>query len=268
MNLWYVMAIVFGALTAFCGYYGSVVEGRRSAKEQAEHITTELSSLGDQIQALRIEDQSPSRSKELADIEDKHTALAREFFQSLPLRTAEQKSRDAEKLVKQIKRSGEMAAFFRAIEDQSRVLVTAYNESAGEKKISIEATDFPPNVFDSPNSRLIYILFRFQNTVSWALRFTYQDATPVFQLVRLSSPEGSHFFKDMTLTNDSINLLFVGDNFSISLNRLISDDVRRDIVSNIPTTEQPNGQFVETCTSMIRRMIEFQLLRSLSTGTD
>ncbi len=50
MNAWYFAAIFFGALAAFCTYYGLVVESRRSADEQTTHNESKLQVLGTQIQ--------------------------------------------------------------------------------------------------------------------------------------------------------------------------------------------------------------------------
>lgn len=73
---------------------------------------------------------------------------------------------------------------------------------------------------------------KFQGPKYWGVRITfYPDRTPALQLVRLLSPDGSSNYQKMHLTNDSINLILLKDQFGVSLNGSITDSVKANVTT-------------------------------------
>lgn len=266
MNVWYIAAILFGAVAAFCGYYGSVVEGRRSSEEQSSHIESQLQTLGTQIQELRLGTDSPIQSDRIKEVDDKYRELAEDFFRSIPLRTAQEQARTAKQHVEDIQRTQEVEAYLRAVEQEAEKLAVAYNRSAGQLVLELESNGVPNNLFDSSQDHSAYVLMKFPGQKYWGIRITsYPDRALALQFVRLLSPNGSADYKAMRLTNDSINLILFKDQFGISLNQSLSDAVRANIINGLPIIRQPLAELQRFATELTRRIIEYELLPLKST---
>lgn len=266
MNLWYVTAIILGALAAFCGYYGSIIENRRGTQEQAQRIEVQLQKFGNRLQAIRNEPTGVV-AQEVAELEREYKSLAKQFFDSLPLRAAEQKARDANQQVDQIQRSRAIENHFRELEQESRQLAEAYNRTAGRPILQIASNDFPVNIFSRPVGEQFYILYSFDNSAYWAARLVmYPDQTPALQFVRLQSLNGSADYSKMSLTNDSINLVLLPEEFSLSLNQSISPAVAENIVVDMPRLRRPIAELDGTTATLARRIIEYQMVMSQAEG--
>lgn len=261
MNAWYIAAIFFGAVVAFCTYYGSVVESRRSADEQTTHIESTLQVLGTQIQELRLGADSPAQSAKIEEVDEKYRELAEEFFQSILLRTAQEEERTAKQQVEEIQKTQEVEAHFRAVKHEAEKLAAAYNRSGGKVVLELQSNGVPENLFRTPQIHPAYVLLKFPGPKYWAVRIVaYPDRTLALQFARLLSPDGSSNYEAMQLTNDSINLILFKDRFGLSLNQSISDPVKANVTDRLPTTRQPLDQFEATATELTRHIIEYELL--------
>lgn len=260
MNAWYIAAILFGAVAAFCTYYGSAVEGRRSSEEQTSRIETKLQTLGVQIQDLRLGAESPAQSAKIHEIDEKYQALAEEFFRNIPLRAAQEEARTAKQQVEEIQKTQEVEAHFRAVKHEAEKLAAAYNRSAGRLALELQSNGVPENLFRASQSHPAYLLLKFPGPKYWSIRITFQDRNLALQFVRLLSPDGSSNYQSMQLTNDSINFILFKDQFGVSLNQAISDPVKANVTSGLPTTRQPLDKFESTVTELTRRIIEYELL--------
>jgi hypothetical protein len=260
MNPWYIAGILFGTIAAFCTYYGSVVGGRENSEKLTTRIESKLQTLGTQIQELRLVE-SPAQSAKIQEVDEKYRALAEEFFRSVPLRAAQEEARTAKQQVEEIQKTQEVEAHFRAVKREAEKLAAAYNRSAGRVVLEIQSNGVPENLYRAPQDHPAYVLLKFPGPKYWATRIvSYPDRTFALQFVRLLSPDGSSNYKAMQLTNDSINLVLLKDQFWMSLNQLISDPVKANITDGLPTTRQPLDRFEPTATDLTRRIIEYELL--------
>lgn len=261
INAWYIAAIVLGAATAFCAYYGSTVDDKRSSEEQTTRIETQLQNLGTQIQALRHTTDSPNQSAMVADVDKKYQALAEEFFRSAPLRSAQEEARTASQRVEEVQKTQELETYFRAVKHEAEKLATAYNRSAGRTVLELQSNGVPENLFRPSQSHPAYILLQFAGPKYWGIRIvSYPDQTLALQFVRLLSPDGSSEYQKMLLTNDSINLVMLKDQFGVSLNQSVADAVRANVTEGISLQRQPLDRFESVANELTRRIIEYELL--------
>jgi hypothetical protein len=261
MNVWYIAAIFFGAVAAFCTYYGSVVEGRRSSEEQTTRIESKLQTLGTQIQELRLGVDSPNKSAKIQEVDERYRTLAEEFFRSMPLRAAQEEVRTAKQQVDEIQRTQEIEAHFQAVKREAEKLAAAYNRSAGRVVLELQSNGVQENLFDVSQDHPAFVLLKILGQKYWVARIvTYPDRTFALQFVRLLSPDGSSNYKTMQLTNDSINFVLFKDEFGISLNQSISDSVKANITEGLSIERQPMDNFEATARDLTRRIIEYELL--------
>jgi len=261
INAWYIAAIILGAAAAFCAYYGSIVEGKRSSEEQTSRIETQLQSLGTQIQDLRHTASSSAQSATIEEVDKKYQALAEEFFRSVPLRTAQEEVRTAKQRVEEVQKTQEVEAYFRVVKREAEKLAAAYNKSAGRTILELQSNGVPKNLFRPSQDHPAYVMLKFAAAKYWAIRIiSYPGRTLALQFVRLVSPDGSADYPRMQLTNDSINLVLLKDQFGVSLNQSISDAVRANVAEGISLQKQPLDKIESVATELTRRIIEYELL--------
>lgn len=261
INAWYIAAIVLGAAAAFCAYYGSIVEGRKSSDEQSSRIETQLQRLGTQIQELRHGAESPAESAKVEEVDKKYQALAEEFFRSIPLRSAQEEERTAKQRVEEVQKTQEVETYFRAVKREAERLAAAYNRAAGRNVLELQSNSVPDNLFRPTHEHPAYVLLKFPGPKYWAVRIvSYPDRTVALQFVRLLSPDGSPTYQRMQLTSDSINLVLLKDQFGVSLNQSISEAVRANITQGISTQRQSIDMFEAVATELTRKIIEYELL--------
>ena len=268
MNIWYITAIIFGAIAAFCAYKGSVVEGRRSSQEQTSHIESKLQTLGMQIQDLRVDPNSANKLAKIQEIDDKYKSLAEEFFRSAPIRVAEEKMRTAKQRVEDVQKAQEVEAYFKVVKREVEKLAIAYNNTAQKNILKIESGFIPNNAVHSSIDHSAYILLIFSDSKYWGIRIvSYPDRILALQFVHLLSTDGSANYQKMQLTNDSINLVFFKDHFGISLNQSISTSVKANITDGLPS-EFSLDKFEIVAAGIARKIIEFELLSFQEHGTE
>ena len=96
----------------------------------------------------------------------------------------------------------------------------------------------------------------------WLFRFVaYPDGTLALQLVRVQGAAAAKVSDNFSLTNNSINLVFQGEQFWISLNSAITEDVLTEVVRDIPRTHRTLELLPDAAISLARRAIEFELVR-------
>lgn len=261
INAWYIAAIVLGAAAAFCAYYGSTVDGKISSEEQTTRIETQLQNLGTQIQALLHTTDSPTQSAKIAEVDLKYQALAEEFFRSVPLRSAQEEARTARQRVEEVQKTQALETYFRAVKHEAEKLAIAYNQSAGQTVLELQSNAVPENLFRPSQSHPAFVLLKFAGHKYWGIRIvSYPDQTLALQFVRLLSSDGSSEYQKMQLTNDSINLILLKDQFSVSLNQSIADAVRSNVTEGISLQRQPLNRFETVANELTRRIIEYELL--------
>ena len=261
INLWYIAAIIFGALTAFCTYYGATVDSKNGAAEQTARIETQLQALGTQIQSLRLEPESTEQSTKRHALEEKYKYLAEEYFRSVPLRTAQAEARTAKQRVEEIQKTQELETYFISIRSEIEKVIAAYNSSVERTAIRLMSRDVPKNLFDAKENHPAYVMLEFDAKRFWAIRIvSYPNKTMALQIVRLIDPDGTASYDAMRLTNDSINLVITGEQFGISLNTAISDEVRENIAGGAGTEMRPLSDLTKSAAELTRRIIEYELL--------
>lgn len=261
MNGWYIAAIIFGALTAYCTYYGSVVQSRRSSEEQSSRLGAQLQSIGTDIQELRRKVDTPKDSAKLQEVDKKYQALAEEYFRSAKLRAAQEEARSAKQQVDEVRRSQQIESYFRFIENEITKLAAAYNNTAGETVLEIESNGFPENLFRPSQDGAAYILLKFKDHKYWGVRISLHSRRLLaIEFVRLISQDGSSNYKTMQITGDSILLIFDDDKFRVSLHEAISSTARANIADGISTSWQPLDNFEPLAADLARRIIEYGLL--------
>lgn len=261
INTWYVAAILFGAVAAFCAYRGSIVEGNRSSEEQTSRIETQLQQLGTELQGLRHTADSPAQVARVEEADKKYQELAETFFQVAPLRSAQEDERTARQRVEEVQKTQEIEAYFSAVNREVEMLAAAYNQSAGRTIIEIESSGVPENLFMPSQDHPGYVLLSFSGQRYWGVRIVfYPNRALALQFVRLISPDGSSDYKRMQLSNDSINMVLMDGTFSVSLNQSISDAVRANVTDGISLERQDQEQFLPIAVDLARRVIEYELL--------
>ncbi|MGE0645054.1 MAG: hypothetical protein AB7P24_15430 [Nitrospira sp.] len=261
INTWYIAAIVLGAAAAFCTYYGSIVEGKRSSEEQTSRIETQLQSLGTQIQDLRQTADSPTQSAKVEEMDKRYQALAEDFFRSVPLRSAQEDARTAKQRVEEVQKTQEVEAYFRVVKHEAEKLAIAYNHSAGRTVLELQSNGVPENLFRPSQDHPAYMLLKFDGPKYWGIRIvSYPDRTLSLQFVRLLSTDGSPDYQKMQLTDDSINLILLKNQFGVSLNQSLSEAVRANVTDGISLERQPLDKFESVAAELTRRVIEYELL--------
>ncbi len=170
INAWYIAAIFLGAVAAFCAYYGSIVESKRSSEEQTSRIETQLQSLGTQLQDLRHTEDLPARSAKVEEVDKKYQAIAEEFFRSAPLRTAQEEARTAKHRVEEVQKTQEVEAYFRTVKREAEKLAAAYNKSAGRTVLELQSNGVPENLFRPSQDHPAYVLLKFVGPKYWSIR--------------------------------------------------------------------------------------------------
>lgn len=262
MNAWYIAAIIFGAITAICTYYGSIVENKKNTDQQSTRIETALQSLGGEIQELRITGSSAAdQSREVDAIDERYRSLAKDFFKSIPVRRAEEEVRTAQQQVDEIQKTQKVEAYFMEIQREAEKLAAAYNQSAGATVLELSSSPVPENFFRPSQEHPAHLLLAFRDRKYWAVRITsYPNQTLAIQFIRLLDSNMSGDFQQMELTNDSINLVILEKDFGLSLNSSISESVKSGVVADTPTVNQPLEKFSEVAANLTRRIIEYELL--------
>ena len=137
----------------------------------------------------------------------------------------------------------------------------AYNRSAGYVVLELQSNGVPNNLFRPSQNHPAYVLLKFLGQKYWSIRVVlYPDRTLALQFVRLLSPDGSSNYQTMHLSNDSINLVLLKDQFGVSLNQSISDAVKANVTERLPTAPQSLDKFEPVATELTRRIIEYELL--------
>ena|SRR6266478_3809896 len=88
----------------------------------------------------------------------------------------------------------------------------------------------------------------------------YPDKTPALQFVRVESLDGSSNYTKLRLTNDSINLVLLSEEFGLSLNQSISEEVARNIIGNMPRARRSIADLEAVATKLVRGIIEYQVV--------
>lgn len=263
INGWYIAAILLSAGAAFCAYYGSVVDNRRNSDAQSTHLEQQLQKLGTQIQELRQEPHSSSKSAEIEAVDERYKKLAEEFVRSAPLRSAQEGARTAQQLVQEVQKTQEVEAYFQYIWREAEKLAAAYNGAANKTVLEIQGNPVPENIFRAAGDHPAYVLLKFEGPKFWCVRIvSYPDRTLALQFVRLLSPDGSSNYQTMRLTDDSVNVVLFDEQFGFSLNQSISDAVKANVTASLPTTKQPIDLLQALSVDLVRRIIEYELLSS------
>ena len=265
---WYGLAALFGAIGVLCGFRGREVGARRDADARIAletNIDARLAQIGNQLRSTNSNAAAtPAEQANREEIRRDYDAQAREFFDSLTLKAAEQQSRDANQRVEEIRRTRVVREVFLTIEADSKQLAEAFNTRAGRKSVEVSSGGtFPENVFESVGSEPVHILYRFdgQPPNHWAVRLVrYGDQTPAIQFLRLVASDGSDDYGKMRLTNDSINLVLFAEEFGVSLNSQVSQAVAENVVGDLPRQRRPMAEVKDAVIALVRRTIEYQLL--------
>ncbi len=255
MNYLYWLALICTGLAFLFTYLGSQYD----SAEQGRKIEVRLQDLGNQLQAAQSGGSQPPGQVEA--IKQEYMKLAKQFFDNLPLKAAEQKASDANALLLQLQTSRELEAHLRLLETTAVDLATAYNATAGQKRITVDSTKFPIDVFADKERGSYRILIDFDKKNYWAIRLViYPDKTLALEFVRLVKPIGVETYEGMRLTEDSVQLVFIQEKkFRLSLNQAISKVVKEQVAAGAPLIGNME-QLDDVAVLFLRRIIEYQLV--------
>lgn len=259
MNGYYIAAIILTAAVAFCAYKGATLQSKMDTTEQTARIEAQLQDLGNKILKAKQKSGDQLPESEIDELQKEYESIAKRFFEGLPVKVEEHKSRDAQRNISQLKTSRELEAHLRDIEQETHAMVAGFNQAGAGGQIAVQTIEFPTNVFQEPEK--YRLLISFNTKIYWLVRFvTYPDRILALQLVRASGNENAKATDDFLLTNDSINLILLQDKFSLSLNQSISKEAVTNIVGDLPRQERPMSEFNELVKTIIQRAIEHELI--------
>lgn len=269
VNIYYILAVFFGAAALFFGYLGSTVDSqvsaedaKRATQEQTEHIEGQLKDLGNKIQALHSSPPVSNNEKEIEQIQSKYNSIAEDFYKNLPVEVEEHRGRSATKTIQQLQRTRQIEAHVHKLEGVAQGLVSAFNYRNPTKPITINVSEFPVNLWASETKETYRTLLSFAVDSHWAIRFTwYPDRTPALEFTRMTSKDSPGKDRQFFLTTDSIQLVLLGEKFRPSLNQSISEDLKERVMKEIPKTEVPMEKFDEVAKGILETVIKHQLLQ-------
>lgn len=268
MNLYYILAIIFGALTAYCGFKGSEISSEAQAKKNSEEqsinakrIENQLNNLGAKLVDAQNKAGDDGSELELKKLQDEYVSIAKSFYKELPVMAEKEKAKNAESTIKQLELSREIGAHIHNLEKSSQALIEGFNKVSSKSNLVIYKKDFPINIFQSMQE--YRILFSYKNKFYWLLRFVKYDATdgPIaLQIVRVLGNADASIDDNFSFTNDSINLVFLADNqFGISLNQNISKDIKDDFFSDISLEKRNLSEFDVVSIKILERIIKREI---------
>ncbi|MBK8210879.1 MAG: hypothetical protein IPK78_13865 [Rhodospirillales bacterium] len=150
---------------------------------------------------------------------------------------------------------------FNAVKREAKKMVAAYNSSGRQVLLELTSSIVPDNLFNPTENHPAYVLLKFDGDKYWSIRILfYPDRLLALQFVRLMSPDGSSNYETMRLSNDSINLVLLKDQFGVSLNQSMSEAVKANVATGLPMTPQPLEKFEKVATELTRRIIEYEVL--------
>jgi hypothetical protein len=193
------------------------------------------------------------------DAKPEYEGAAHQFYGELKNRIKERKRIEEELVDSEVTKSKALSSRIKDIEKEAGALVSSFNAAGTGNLLTIQASEFPNNIFR--DTGVYRILVSFGDQIYWMIRFvTYPDRTLALQLVRVKGKEHASVHDNFMLTNDSINLVFVEKEFWVSLNQSISKDVVTDIVGDLPRNHRPLDVFESTLILLLRRAIERELV--------
>jgi TIR domain len=212
--------------------------------------------------------QTPSQSKDFvaknrseASASPDQVDSAKQFFESVKTRRQEIRQREANQANALLRKSQQIGALVAVVDRKVAQVVAAFNDAAGRRLLNLQISDFPPNLFK--NIGQYRILVSFGSQTYWMVRFvTYPDGTPALQLVKVMGAPEAKVSDNFNLTNDSINLVLLSDDYWMSLNSGISSDVVSEVVRDVERTNRPLSELPGTLVALLRNAIELELLRS------
>jgi len=193
------------------------------------------------------------------DIKPEYEGAAHQFYGELKNRINQQKRIEEEQVDSEIAKSKVLGSRIKEIEKEVGALASSFNAAGAGNLLTIQASDFPDNIFR--DTGVYRILVSFGDQIYWMIRFvTYPDRTLALQLVRVRGKEDASVHDNFMLTNDSINLVFKEEEFWVSLNQSISKDIVTDIIGELPRNHRPLDVFESTIILLLRRAIERELI--------
>lgn len=262
MNWCYWLTLGFGFLATFFMIQGGIIHSRQSAEKQNGQIIQELRGLGERIDGIKSIPNVNAQKSEIKKVERAYDDLAKRFFAALPEKIRQEESKSAQKRALQLKQSRDIEQHLKILEEEAQKIATAYNNANQKINIKIEKSEFPLDIFNAPQEKPYYVLLSFSGKSYWAIRFVwYPDRTPAVEFVRLIDSTGTRKFRDMQLTEDSIQLVLFEKEYGISLNQSISDGVRYQVIKDIDVRKRNMDDFDATAKLLLQRIIEYELLK-------
>ena len=193
------------------------------------------------------------------DVKPEYEGAAHQFYGELRNRINEQKRIEEEQWADEVAKTVAWGNRIKEIEKEVGALASSFNAAGAGDLLTIQASDFPNNIFR--DTGVYRIVVTFGDQIYWMIRFvTYPDRTLALQLVRVRGKDHASVHDNFLLTNDSINLVFAEEGFWVSLNQSISKDVVTDIIGDFPRNHRPLDVFNSTLILLLRRVIERELV--------
>lgn len=265
MNAYYIAAIVLTAAAAFCAYKGTTLQNRNLSSEQTARIEAQLKNLGNKIQEAKQKGGDQVSSTAIEDLQQEYESIAKRFFNGLPIKVEEKKVRDTERTIEQLKKSREVEAHIQKLEQEALAMVAGFNKANSKVQLSVLRSEIPVNIYE--NLEKYRFILSFGGISYWLIRFSTFDEILSLQFVRVKGAKNASLYEVFEFSNDSILLVFSDDKFSISLNRIIANEIKSNVIGDIQLQPKLMSEFDSTAKTILQRIIEHEIVIQSLTDT-
>ncbi|MDF0666738.1 MAG: hypothetical protein P0119_11800 [Nitrospira sp.] len=259
MNWYLIAAIILGALSAYFGYLGTSTESKSDSEEHTARIEGQLKELGNKIETLATaEPPHGATSSELASLQEKYNSIAVEFYKNFPLELEHQKNRTATKTIRQLEQSRRIEPHMHTLELAAQQLVGAFNKYKEGPPISVEIPNFPINVFEDKNYRIV---LSFPNGRLWMVNFA-RNRNEQLELEFQAASKAHSLNSDPRAgsTGEYIALTFSEDQSTFDFYSHLSAEKDQRVVGDLPQTQQSIKKLDETTRTLLERIIKLEIL--------
>jgi|GEM_PF-2229916 len=251
MNVYYILAILFLALSAFFGYIGANYSSKQSDDTQIKKISKRFDELGVKISEI----QSGSNGKEaLVKFNKEYKALAKEYLEILPQKAQQLKVDSERQKLNEIQRSREIQKIVDYVTNTLQELVDGFRSEGAT--VNFERMAFPSNIFSNEN-------FQLKLTVNednyWSIHIVDRELDKIgLMFVRI---ERNDLGRE-NLTNDSIVFRWVGtDRYGFSLNGRLSIEARENVFEGLDSGIHPLTQAETDLKRLLINLVKYELAR-------
>jgi len=253
MNVYYGLAILCLAASAFFGYLGSNVESSKSDAVQLKQISEKFDELGAQVTELKKNDIT---IEDVDVINNKYKELAQEYMKALPLEAQGLVIAKETKKLKLINDSIKYANKLNEIRALSKDIVLAFQSSGAN--IYFTDMEVPKDIFGEQFFNLkIYAT----ESEYWSIHLVDKESNRIgVMFVRVIVEDNIDY-----LTNDSIVFRwFPNEQYAFSLNSKISDNVKDRVALGLSLSKTPLINSNAELELLIQNIVKYELIEEIA----